>query len=144
MAAAGTDEIVGLLRARGGRATPTRRAVITALLHAGDRHLGAEEIAREVREAKPSVAESTIYRTLATLEDLGVVAHVHMGHGPSTYHLAQAAHRHLVCDGCGAVIEVPDAEFADLEQRLNERYGFKLSGHHFALAGVCRACRGAD
>lgn len=143
MPAAGADEIVGLLRARGGRATPTRRAVIAVLLRGEHRHLDAEEIARQVRAAKPSVAESTIYRTLATLEDLGVVAHVHMGHGPSTYHLAEATHRHLVCDRCGAVIEVPDAEFADLEQRLDDRYGFELTSHHFALAGLCRACRDA-
>ncbi len=144
MAAAGADEIVGLLRARGGRSTPTRRAVIAALLHARDEHLDAEGIARRVREAKPSVAESTIYRTLAALEGLGVVAHVHLGHGPSTYHLAEAAHRHLVCDRCGAVTEVPDEEFAELERRVEERYGFAMSGHHFALAGTCQSCRASS
>ncbi len=58
--------------------------------------------------------ESTVYRFLDELERLGVVDHVHLGHGPAVYHLASDAHHHLVCDRCGAVEEVPEALFADL------------------------------
>jgi Fur family ferric uptake transcriptional regulator len=136
------EDVISLLRARGGRVTATRRATIDVLLAGGDhRHLSAEDVAAEVRQRLPDVAESTIYRTLAALEELDVVTHVHLGHGPSTFHLAHQAHRHLVCQSCQAVIEVPALEFEPLARSLEDRYGFRIADEHFAMAGLCRDCR---
>jgi Fur family ferric uptake transcriptional regulator len=143
---AAVEKVVAMLRARGGRVTATRRATIDVLLAGGDhRHLNAEDVAAQVRRRLPDVAESTIYRTLTALEDLGVVTHVHLDHGPSTFHLTDQAHRHLVCRRCHAVTEVPSYEFVELSRRLDEVYGFAMSTEHFAIVGECRACRdGAD
>jgi Fur family transcriptional regulator, ferric uptake regulator len=138
----GVEVVIAMLRARGGRVTATRRATIEVLLAGGDhRHLSAEDVATEVRRRLPDVAESTIYRTLTALEELGVVTHVHLGHGPGTFHLAEAAHRHLVCRRCDSVIEVPAYEFVGLAQRLEQVYGFAMSSEHFAIVGQCRNCR---
>jgi Fur family ferric uptake transcriptional regulator len=137
-----TEGILALLRAAGGRVTSTRRATIEVLLAGGvHRHLSAEELADEVRARLPDVAESTIYRTLTALEELGVVTHVHLGHGPSTFHLAGQAHHHLVCRLCGAVIEVPSYEFTAMSRRLRDVYGFSVSEEHFAISGECPTCR---
>lgn len=136
-----TDAILGMLRAGGGRATTTRRVTIDVILAAGREHLGAEDIVDRVRAQLPDVAESTIYRTLTTLEELDVVNHVHLGHGPSTYHLTRNRHQHLVCRTCGEVTEVPDAELSDLAERLDMAYGFAIEPHHFAIQGTCRRCR---
>jgi Fur family transcriptional regulator, ferric uptake regulator len=131
------EGIVAKLRDSGGRITATRRVTIEVLLAGGDhRHLRAEDIAAEVRERLPDVAESTIYRTLAALEDLGVVTHVHLGHGPSTFHLSDQAHRHLVCRHCRTIDE--------LATRLDAEYGFSISNEHFALVGECQACRSRE
>ncbi len=139
--ASDTDAVLRLLRAGGGRATATRRATIDVLLSAGDEHLNAEEILHRVRRQVPDVAESTVYRTLASLEELGVITHQHLGHGPSTYHQATNAHQHLVCQGCGSIIDVPDTVFDDLAARIYEGYGFTIDPRHFALGGRCRDCR---
>jgi Fur family ferric uptake transcriptional regulator len=129
------------MRDRGGRMTAPRRATIDVLLAGNEhRHLSAEEIAADVRTRLPEVAESTIYRTLTALEELGVVTHVHLGHGPSTFHLADEAHRHLVCRHCQTIIEVPTDELDELARRLDDTYGFSISNEHFALAGECHAC----
>jgi Fe2+ or Zn2+ uptake regulation protein len=133
--------ILGQLRSQGGRATAARRATITVLLEAPRNHLSSEDIIRKVRAQHPDVAESTVYRALAALEDLGVVEHVHLGHGPSTYHLSGQAHQHLVCRHCGKVVEVPDSEFADLSERISAGYGFEIDPRHFAILGRCRHCR---
>lgn len=132
-----------MLRAGGGRITATRRVTIDVILAAGEEHLAAEDIVARVRHRLPDVAESTIYRTLTALEDLEVVTHVHLGHGPSTYHLSGNRHQHLVCRQCGEVTEVPDAELTDLALRLDEAYGFAIEPHHFAIQGTCRRCRDA-
>jgi Fur family ferric uptake transcriptional regulator len=133
------EPILALLRGRGGRITTSRRAILEAFLGVGG-HVTAEALTARVQAAQPDVHESTVYRFLDELEQLGVVDHVHLGHGAAVYHLASDAHHHLVCDGCGAVEEVPAEVFADLRNRLQADFGFALQPRHFAVTGHCRAC----
>lgn len=133
------EPILGLLRAQGGRVTTSRRAILETFLGVGG-HVTAEVLTARVQESQPDVHESTVYRFLDELERLGVVDHVHLGHGPAVYHLASDAHHHLVCDSCGAVEEVPESVFAELRSQLRESYGFALQPRHFAVTGRCGAC----
>ena len=133
------EPILGLLRARGGRVTTCRRTILETFLGIGG-HVTAETLTARVQASQPDVHESTVYRFLDELERLGVVDHVHLGHGPAVYHLASDAHHHLVCDKCGAVEEVPEALFAGLRTRLRDDYGFSLEPRHFAVTGRCREC----
>jgi len=122
--------------------TAPRQAIIEHLLVA-DGHVTADELAARVQQELPEVHLSTVYRTLDTLEEIGVVDHVHLGHGRAVYHLADQRHQHLVCDGCAMVLEVPDSLFAALADTLLEQYGFTIRPHHFAVPGLCAACRAA-
>ena len=135
------ERILDLFRARGGRVTTPRRAIITALLDAGS-HVTADELTTSVQSAHPDVHTSTIYRCLASLEDLGVIDHVHLGHGRAVYHLTDENHQHLVCEACGTVVEVPDAAFGALADGLRRQFGFRLEPRHFAVAGRCASCAG--
>ena len=134
------DGLIAELRARGGRVTGARRGVLTALVSAHG-HLTAEELATRVQGAQPDVHLSTIYRSLDALEQLGLVDHVHLGHGRAVYHLTDDPHQHLVCEECGVVIEVPDSMFGELSHELMSEYGFALRPNHFAVLGRCAACR---
>ncbi len=100
----------------------------------------AEDVAATVQQDHPDVHLSTVYRTLEALERLGVVDHVHLGHGRAVYHLADDDHHHLMCEECGAVIEVPETLFDDVARSVRQRYGFSLRSKHFAVVGTCRAC----
>ncbi len=133
------DEVLALVRAQGGRVTPSRRLLLGALFAAHD-HRTAEELAAVVQAQAPDVHLSTIYRNLEELERLGIVVHNHLGHGPVAYHLASAAHGHFVCEVCGRMIEVPDVLFDDLARSAADRYGFAIDPHHFAVLGRCRHC----
>ncbi len=133
------DRILGLLRDRGGRLTTARRAIITALV-ASPSHVTADDLSATVRAAHPDVHLTTIYRCLETLEEMGVVDHVHLGHGRAVYHLSDEIHQHLVCERCQAVVEVPDSLFDGLAARVRGEYGFAIRPHHFAVLGRCAAC----
>jgi Fur family ferric uptake transcriptional regulator len=133
------DQILSLLRARGDRVTRSRRAVVDALL-AGEHHVTADEIVARVSARHPEVHRATVYRTLDRLGEVGVITHVHLGHGPSTFHLNDRPHHHAVCSVCGAVVEVPLTALDDLAARLRDEHGFELSPQHFALSGRCRDC----
>ena len=133
------EPILALLRAQGGRVTTCRRTILETFLGIGG-HVTAETLTARVQTAQPDVHESTVYRFLDELERLGVVDHVHLGHGPAVYHLSSDAHHHLVCDRCGTVVEVPDDVFAALRTTLHADFGFSLEPRHFAVTGRCAGC----
>jgi Fur family ferric uptake transcriptional regulator len=133
------DALVQEMRSQGTRVTVARRAILTAMV-AADTHVTAEDLAATVHGAHPEVHLSTVYRSLESLERLGLVDHVHLGHGRAVFHLADDPHQHLVCEVCGAVIEVPDSTFADLGGELLGGYGFTIRPNHFAVLGRCRSC----
>jgi Fe2+ or Zn2+ uptake regulation protein len=134
------EAIVEILREKGQRVTTPRRLLITSLLQAGG-HRSAEELAAEVQAQAPDVHISTIYRNLEELQRLGVIEHVHLGHGAATYHLAGISHGHLVCSNCGSILEVPDDVFRSLARDVDKHYGFEIDPHHFAMVGFCVSCR---
>ena len=134
------EDVLALVRKHGGRATPARRLLLQALF--GNReHRSAEELADEVRSHAPDVHLSTVYRNLEELERLGVVDSTRMVEGPATYHLASAAHGHLVCEKCGSMTEVPDDMFRALVRSARTRYGFVINPHRFAVTGLCANCQ---
>jgi Fur family transcriptional regulator, ferric uptake regulator len=134
--------VLALVRNRGGRVTTTRRAIIASLLDAPDHHVTAQALAERVQVAHPDIHASTVYRTLDTLAELGVVEHTHLGHGATVYHLTDERHHHLVCEQCGAVVEVPLDVFDPLVTELRADYGFEVHPEHVALVGRCRDCAG--
>jgi Fur family transcriptional regulator, ferric uptake regulator len=136
---AAVEAILDLLREEGHRVTTPRRLLIQSLIEAGD-HRTADELATDVQSRAPDVHISTIYRNLEELERLGVIAHSHLGHGASTYHLSTVAHGHLVCESCGTMIEIPGELFGPLVRRVEAEYGFAIDPHHFAMVGQCGPC----
>jgi Fur family ferric uptake transcriptional regulator len=132
--------VLALVREKGGRVTTTRRVIVAALLDAPDHHVTAHALAERVQVSHPDIHASTVYRTLDTLTDLGVVEHTHLGHGATVYHLTDERHQHLVCEKCGAVVEVPLRVFAPLVSELRRTYGFEVHPEHVALVGRCPDC----
>ena len=123
------------LRAEGRRVTTARRLVVEVLARTTE-HLTADDLANRIHDAHPEIHLSTVYRTLDSLSEWGLVEHVHQPHGASFFHLA-GAHQHLVCDECGRIRDVPTCEFAALVDRLREEYAFELHVGHVALVGRC-------
>jgi Fur family transcriptional regulator, ferric uptake regulator len=137
-----TDDLVQRLRAGGVRVTAPRRAVVEALAAIGS-HATAEQLHDHVRARHPEVSASSVYRTMELLARLGIVTHVHLGHGPAEYHLAHEEHAHLVCEGCGAVVEIPRQLTEPFVRDVRHRLGFVPDLQHFALTGRCAGCESA-
>jgi Fur family transcriptional regulator, ferric uptake regulator len=133
------ENVLALVRARGGRATSSRRILLEVLFEADD-HLSVEDLAEAVQARAPEVHISTIYRNVEDLQRLGVIAHSHLGHGPATYQLASLAHAHFICEECGAMIEAPDEIFGGLARTAKTKLGFSINPHHFAILGRCADC----
>jgi len=143
---AGGDAIertLGAIRDQGGRVTDQRRAILRVLFEQSD-HVTADDLATLVQDRLPDVHLTTVYRFLDTLEEMGLVAHVHLGHGPAVYHLTEHSHAHVVCDSCGFIEAIDSALLEQWSLQLQQTNGFTLVDQHFALAGRCSGCRSED
>lgn len=133
------------LRELGQRVTPARRAVLEVLDSTGA-HLSADEITELVVEAAPDVHRATVFRTLERLAELGVIAHIHLPHGATTYHLHRPGtrmHLHVLCRVCGRVFDTEPDLLDRVAKELFKTIGFTLAADHAALSGVCADCRAA-
>lgn len=135
------ESLVDELRGAGLRVTAPRRAICEVIAAAHDEHLTAVELHSRAEDiAGVRIDQSTVYRTIDTLESVGRLHHVHLGHGPAVLHLSDHAdHHHLVCEECGRTEDLPLGELEELVTHLEARHGFIAGGVHFALVGRCVA-----
>jgi Fur family ferric uptake transcriptional regulator len=125
------------LEARGHRVTPSRRAVIAAILSQRD-HFTVDDLLQRCRGA----GRATVFRTVRLLTDLGVVCRVLLEDGSLHYRLSQRGHHHhLVCTDCGAVEDLDQCAVDDVVRGLSGESGFEVEGHWLELYGRCASCR---
>jgi Fur family ferric uptake transcriptional regulator len=118
--------------------TPQRQLVLDAVRELG--HATPEQVCATVQRSAPAVNITTVYRTLDLLERLELVRHSHLGHGAPTYSAHEHEHVHLVCHWCGEVTEAPTTLLAELTDRVDGEFGFRLDPTHVALSGTCATC----
>jgi Fe2+ or Zn2+ uptake regulation protein len=138
------EDIVERLRRSGGRMTRPRRLVIDALARGPGHHLTAADIITAVRADDPEFYESTVYRTLDVLVELGIVERVQLGPGGAVFHLPHQPHHHLVCQRCGDVIEIPATLLDELAAQIRDEHGFRLRPSASTLVGSCATCEAAE
>jgi len=126
------------LSGAGQRRTIARRLVLDALDETGA-HRSAADIHARVAAVAPSLTLSTVYRTLSTLADCGLV-HVLTRGGEARYGFADQPHHHSVCSGCGRTTEIPPDAVAELLPQLESVAGLHLAADGITLTGVCTDC----
>ena len=131
------------LRARGLRVSSARRIVLEWLFASGG-PASAEQIAEGVAGRVPRSDLASVYRNLETLEQVGLVRHVHLGHGPGLYELARSAQEYLVCESCDAVVAVDPGQLDEVRALLRERFGYEARFGHFPIVGLCAHCAHSD
>ena len=140
MSAQLADDVIELLRQRGLRMTPQRRVIVAEIMRTQG-HISPTALARKVQGEMPGVNTSTIYRTLALLEEAGVLAHAHL-EGGAEYHRAEdAGHVHLSCSRCGTEDDLSLDEAAALQHLIEQHHGFRPDLTHFAIGGLCADCQ---
>jgi Fur family ferric uptake transcriptional regulator len=135
------DEIAAALRASGHRLTAARRVLLAALFAAGE-PVAAQEIADGLDGRVPPSDVASVYRNLERLEALGVVRHVHVGHGASLYALDRADVEYLACERCGRVTGIAADRLDAARAAIRDAAGFEARFRHFPVHGVCDRCAG--
>ena len=125
----------------GHRITASRRAVVQVLLDTSG-SLSPRQIRERGEMVHPGLGLVSVYRTLALLENLGLVRRVHCDNGCHAYLWASPGHRHvLICRKCGRAVEFPGGDDLDaLTRRVEVATGYKVDDHLLQLEGLCPQC----
>ena len=135
-----TADVIAVLRDHGLRMTPQRRAIVAEIMRTQG-HISPTALVRKVQGEMPGVNASTIYRTLTTLEEVGVLAHAHLEGGAEYHRAEEAGHVHLTCSDCGAEDDLSLDEANALIELIERHHGFQPDLTHFAISGLCADCR---
>ena len=131
----------GSLNVAGVRIT-NQRALLLALIRQGKGHLDADELYRRAREKQPRLSLSTVYRTLQTFKRLGLVEERHFDESHHRYEVKSSAeHHHLVCLGCGGVVEFQYPLARYVKRNVVEAKDFEIVDTEIRMTGYCSKCR---
>jgi Fe2+ or Zn2+ uptake regulation protein len=140
-------EAAATARADGRRMTAQRRLILQTLNELGG-HPTADEICAAARRHDGSLHPSTVYRTLAWLENAGLVEHCHLDAGPDDKRserfdpATSSEHHHFVCTACGRVIEFESPRVDDVKRDFAHQHGAAVERAALTLYGLCPDCRG--
>ncbi len=140
------ERIIHTINEQGERLTIQRRLVIEVLTASGA-HLTINAI-RDAISALPhgeALPETTIYRILQWLKQIGVIAQTDMAQSGLVYQVIGATpHHHLICLNCGSITELEDHMLDDLRTRLLDAHQFRARIDHMAIYGYCVNCAEHD
>ena len=137
------DTFKKILKNDGLKFTSQREAIL-ATLYENPGHFTSEKLYMLLKEKYPalSIGIATVYRTLALLEENGLVSSISLGLQGKKFEIANKPHHdHLICDRCGKIVEFENEEIERLQQKVAEANGFELTSHMMQLYGICSTCQ---
>ncbi|MCK4177800.1 Fur family transcriptional regulator [Aciditerrimonas ferrireducens] len=137
-----SDSVRSRILAAGQRITP-QRDLVAEVLEQADRPLSAQELLAAVEARDRRIGRATVFRTLQSLQEAGIVQQVPRPGGQGGYLLCATSghHHHLVCQRCGRVEDLPEEEVAAFVGAVARDHGFAVDHASFELSGTCAACR---
>jgi Fe2+ or Zn2+ uptake regulation protein/O6-methylguanine-DNA--protein-cysteine methyltransferase len=125
-----------LLRARGLRVTPQRRAILGAFADEPAEHLSADEIHARAAAVVPEIGRGTVYATLAELTELGLLI-ARGSPEPVRYETNTEPHQHFRCRLCQRLFDV---ELSGPATEALTGRGFLVEQVTVTADGVCAEC----
>lgn len=126
---------------RKGLKSTRQRDLIVRHFFSKHRHINADELWAEVKQADPKVGYATVYRTLKLLSECGLAHKREFGAGHALYeHVTDHHHDHLICLGCHKIVEFENDQIEELQEKVCRKHGFRLTHHKMELYGYCERC----
>ncbi len=129
------------IKNQGYRQSSRRDGVVEAFFDLKG-HTTAEELLVQVRKKDKRVGLTTIYRTLKLLTQCGLAVERKFNRQVTTFEPAQLGqhHDHLICLGCGRIIEFENKSIETLQEEVARDHAFLISHHILELYGTCLDC----
>lgn len=136
-------QLKDILKQKGMKYTVQRAIILEILFNLND-HLSAEDIHNIIKNNYPdsNIGIATVYRTLNFLEEADLVSSISFGTDGKKYEgKTKTHHDHLICTGCGKIIEFFDNEIENRQEKIARNNGFEITGHSMQIYGLCKNCK---
>jgi Fur family ferric uptake transcriptional regulator len=117
--------------------TPERAMILdTALRREG--LFAPEQLVEDLKGKAGRVSRATVYRTLAHLQDAGILKQVFFDNKQSYYEViaGRQTHDYLICVETGRVIEFNSEKLRQLRDEICKAHGFAPLSHRFQIFGI--------
>lgn len=128
-------------RAKGLKATHQRMEIFRELA-GSEEHPDAEAVYQSVRQRVPAISRDTVYRSLATLEDHGLIRKAEALSGSTRFDANTDRHHHFICTVCGAIKDFRSQALNELPIPESVKSYGTIESAQVQLRGVCSACAG--
>lgn len=121
-----------------------QRELVFKALYDNEGHFTPEDLSALIKDQHPDLTISipTIYRTLALLEEPGIVDSLSFGAKGKKYEFGLKEHHdHLICTQCGKLIEFQDDVIEKRQEEIARKFNFKMTDHTMNITGICDACQ---
>ncbi len=137
-----SDHLTEYLSGQGLKSTKQREQILRIFAAAG-RHMSAEELYLLVKKTAPGTGFATVYRTLRLLTDAGIADERRFDDGVTRYEYRASRdhHDHLICTGCGRILEFENRQIEELQQHVARKNRFLVQSHRLELYGLCGDCQ---
>ena len=117
------------------RITPQRTAIYREISKSGN-HPSADAVFQAVRKEFPNLSFDTVYRTLLTFSEIGLIDVVEGQGGPRRFDPNMESHHHFYCMDCGKIIDFYSRDYDDLKIPEDIEEKFTVLGKRVVLKGI--------
>lgn len=134
------NKTINLLKAKQIQVTPQREAIISYMIDS-TAHPTAEMIYAKLSPQFPHMSVATVYNNLRLLVDLNLVEEMSSNDAATHFDFPIEPHYHAICTNCGKIFDFTYPGVTDVEAVAAKKTGFKVSGHHLEVYGICPECQ---
>ena len=128
------------LKDAGLKLTHQRLAIYEAVASATN-HPSAEDIYGAVQHGFPMLSLNTVYTTLDTFKELGLIKEMRFLHNAARYDANTDPHHHAICLSCRKIEDFDDRALDQLRPPPAIQRSYRLVSHSVEFYGVCRTCQ---
>jgi len=134
------DSFEKVCKAKGLRITHQRAEIFKALLKDSN-HPTTEDVFNQVRNHLKTISLDTVYRTIATFEEYGLIRRVHYVDNASRFDINISNHHHLVCSKCSKIEDFYWPEFDRMKPPKSVSHWAQIEVKQVVINGLCSSCK---
>jgi len=125
-----------------GKRITSQRRLLLDILRQADGHLDADELFRRAKLKEPHISLSTVYRNLRLFKEYGMITERHFVEEHHHYEVTpQSDHHHLICLGCGRVVEFTSDQIDNRAHEIGLKHRFDVVRSDLHIEGYCSSCK---
>ena len=124
-----------------GMRVTTQRVEIFREVASSCEHPDAETVYERVKERLPNISFDTVYRTLASLEDMDMIFRVDSMLPKARFDADRRPHNHFLCVKCGEVYDIFPEDGYEVKIPENSKKFGEIKDVNLQVRGICNKCR---